>query len=132
MKHIHFMHELHTPNFILLHEIKCYFTAFEFICAQSPYRFRGMLIGTLYALQGLCMTMGSLIGVAVANAHIGSVWKYGCGSVYYSVMLVISAVGLVLYLLAGRRYKRRERDEHIDHHMIAENYYSCSNSASLN
>ena len=98
-------------------------TGFEFICVQSPYRFRGMLIGMFYAIQGLCTTISSLLAIAVASERS---WGYFCGTVYYTLTLAIAIVGLVLYLLAGKRYKMRERDEHIDHHMIVENYYSMS------
>ena len=104
------------------------FLAFEFICAQSPYRFRGMLIGTFYALTGLCNAIVLIFAVALANGYRNRQWSVpgGCGTVYYSVLLGITVVGLVLYVLVGRTYNPRERDEHIDHHMIAENYYTSS------
>lgn len=104
------------------------YAAFEFICAQSPYRFRGMLVGTFYALDGLCSAAVSLFAVALTNGHGNRPWSVsgGCGTVYYSVMLAIAVIGLAFYMLAGWMYIPRERDEHIDHHMIAENYYSSS------
>ena len=98
--------------------------AFEFICAQSPYRFRSMLIGAFYAIQGLCTVIAMLIALTVSSLYKSYGWKYPCSRVYFLVMLLISTVGMALYLLAGKRYKQRERDEHIDHHVIAENYYS--------
>ena len=80
-----------------------------------------MLIGTFYAIQGLFTTIGILIAVAVAYGYKGT---YGCGNAYYPAMLGIATVGFILYVVVGRMYKGRERDEHIDHHIIAENYYT--------
>ena len=107
-----------------LSELLVYIAGFEFICAQSPYSFRGMLIGTFYAIQGLFTTIAMLIAVIIAYGYKEHYGNYGCGYVYYPVMLGIAVVGFVIYVVVGWRYKRRERDEHIDHHIIAENYYS--------
>ena len=79
-----------------------------------------MLIGTFYAIQGLFTTIAMVIAVAVAYWYKSP----GCGKVYYPVMFVVATAGFVLYVFVGRRYRGRKRDEHIDHHMIAENYYS--------
>ena len=84
-----------------------------------------MLIGMFYAIQGLCPTINALVTVAVGSLG------HRCGTVYYALMIAIAFIGLVVYLLAGRRYKQRERDEYIDHHMIVENYYTNSLGYSL-
>lgn len=87
-----------------------------------------MLIGTFYAIQGLFTTIAMLIAVAVAYGYKQYDGTYGCGNAYYPAMLGIASVGFILYVVVGRRYKGRERDEHIDHHIIAENYYTCTSS----
>ncbi|KAL5515225.1 hypothetical protein EMCRGX_G000361 [Ephydatia muelleri] len=105
-------------------ELLVYIAGFEFICAQSPYSFRGMLIGTFYAIQGLSTTIAVLIAFIFAYGYNRLDGNYGCGYIYYPVTLGIAIVGFVVYMVVGWRYKGRERDEHIDHHIIAENYFS--------
>eukprot|EP00731_Ephydatia_muelleri_P020913 Em0013g640a len=79
-----------------------YIAALEFICAQSPYNFRGMLFGTFYAIQGLFTTIAMLIAVAVAYGYKQYDGTYGCGNAYYPAMLGIASVGFILYVVVGR------------------------------
>lgn len=83
-----------------------------------------MLIGTFYAIQGLSTTIAVLIAFIFAYGYNRLDGNYGCGYIYYPVTLGIAIVGFVVYMVVGWRYKGRERDEHIDHHIIAENYFS--------
>ena len=95
---------------------------YEFIFAQSPYGMRSMLVGTFYHIQGV-FAIGSLfIGLTVAYSY-KTPRTASCGTVYLSVAVFFGIVGLVVYTVVARKYQHRLRDEHIDQHLIVENYY---------
>ena len=48
----------------------------------------------------------------------------GCGVPLYVVTLFVGIVGVVCFIVTARKYKNRERDEHVNTQAIAENYYS--------
>ena len=98
--------------------------AYEFIFAQSPYSMRSMLVGTFYTIQGLFSMVSLLIGVTVAFGYTSS-WKASCGTVYTSVAIFFGVIGLIVYTMAAKRYRRRLRDEHIDQHFIVEKYFTA-------
>ena len=81
---------------------------FELICAQSPHSMKGFLIGILYAIKGLFQ----LIGVPVILLPF-SFWQSSprAGLVYFVVNIVISVFGVVVFTVAAKRYKYRQRDE---------------------
>ena len=97
---------------------------FEFICAQSPYNMKGLLIGL-----GLSVTLAAgTIGEAVSFAWSQS-WKMeystpSCGFWYYLFTALIGIIGLVALVIVAKWYRRRERDEVVNVREFAENYYS--------
>jgi len=57
--------------------------AFEFICAQSPYNMRGLLIGMFYALQGIANGITALILLVFGTSFSSQAGKttrglFGC------------------------------------------------------
>ena len=100
--------------------------ALEFIFAQSPYGMRSMLVGTYYTIQGVFQAASVIIAVTIGYSWYDyqSSWRVSCGTVYYSVMILVGIIGITVYAIIARRYKKRQRDEHIDQHMIVEDYYS--------
>ena len=97
---------------------------FEFICAQSPYNMKGLLLGL-----GLSVTMAAgTIGEAVYFAWSQS-WETeystpSCGFWYYLFTALIGIIGLVVLVIVAKWYRRRERDEVVNVQVFAENYYS--------
>ena len=55
---------------------------FEFICAQSPYSMKGMLIGLGYAIQGVCNLLEPVLKIPFGDWNHPS---FSCGFVYYSM-----------------------------------------------
>lgn len=95
---------------------------YEFICAQSPHSMKGMLIGLIYAIQGVVDLLGRVIQIPFVWY-----WKYSypsCGFVYYSMNTVIGVVSFVVLVRVANRYKYRERDEPSRERQFAEEYYS--------
>ena len=83
---------------------------FEFLCAQSPYNMRGLLTGYMILLFVFAISLNDLM------KDIGTGVK-----LYTSTAL--SMIGLVLYCLLARWYKRRVRDEDYNAHRVVEEVY---------
>ena len=91
---------------------------FEFVIAQSPQHMKGLLIGCVYVLLGLFVVLSTLLLIPTySNSPV-------IGSVIYLVTFVIGTVGLVLYVVASRKYKLRERDELSQYRNYVEEYYT--------
>ena len=103
-------------------------TVFEFICAQSPYSMRGLLIGLFYAIEA---TFISLIGltlgifVAVFDHHQNDLLhQLSCGSWYLITSIGIGIVGFIIYVTAAKFYKQRERGGYqVNEQTVIESYY---------
>ncbi len=107
---------LHLSPFILIIQqvlvavayVFIYGGVFEFICAQSPHSMKGFLIGIFFAIKGLFQLIG-VIGILLPF----SFWQTSpkAGLVYFLVNIVISVAGVVVFIVAAKRYQYRQRDE---------------------
>lgn len=98
-----------------------YVATYEFICAQSPHSMKGLLIGVFFAINGLFHLLSTL-GIFLPFTF----WRLqfpSCSFGYYLVVILISLVGLVIFVFVAKRYHRRERDEPSRIHIYAEEYY---------
>ena len=85
---------------------------------------RSMLVGTWYTIQGLYAMVPLIIEIILTYAYGNSEVMISCNSAYYVTIIIIGIIGFLLYSLVAKRYKKRLRDEHIDQHIIVENYYA--------
>ena len=93
-------------------------TTLEFISAQSPQSMKGLLVGVFFAIRGLFQFLNSIIIIPLS---LKQPWASGemiehppvtnCGFVYLALTSVTGLIGLILFLLAAKRYKYRTRDE---------------------
>ena len=92
-------------------------TTFEFISAQSPHAMKGLLIGVMFAVRGAFQL---LMAAAILPFSLHEIWgtkrmKHhpppitNCGFGYFLLTCLVGGVGLVLFLVATKRYKYRER-----------------------
>jgi peptide/histidine transporter 3/4 len=94
-------------------------TSYEFISAQSPHSMKGLLIGLLFAIQGIFKFLGamsiipfSLKGIwedSYMQSHLPSITN--CGFGYLLLNCTIALISLVLFTVAAKRYKYRERND---------------------
>jgi len=111
---LHFLSSIYT---MLL-----YTSVWEFICCQSPQYMKGLLFGSLYAIQGFNRSLGVLILYGI-TFH----WKsavLSCQSTFYAVTLAIGFVFFIAYSIVTRKYKYRQRDDICNYYQFAENYHS--------
>ena len=94
----------------------------EFICSQSPYTMKGLLLGIFFSAKSLFQ------GIALSSIlPFGKQWNIhpvSCGSGFYIMNVIIGLLELVLYTCASKRYKYREVNEPSNEYRYAENYYS--------
>ena len=94
----------------------------EFICSQSPYSMKGLLIGIFFSIRSLFQ------GIAVVSmVPFGTVWKIeslSCGSGFYAMYIVIGLLEFVLFSCVSKRYKYRNVNEPSNEYRYAEEYYS--------
>ena len=93
-------------------------TSFEFISAQSPHTMQGVLVGSIYAQQGIFCALG---GFALVPFTLKWIWVDGyqqqhlpvvsCGFGYYLVCITVAMIGFISFIVAVKRYKYRMRDE---------------------
>jgi len=76
----------------------------EFLCSQSPYSMKGLLMGLTY----------SLVAFFIA-ANYGLLWLYQtfywhslCGVVYYTVSVVVTVTLVFVFFIASKWYSRRQ------------------------
>ena len=101
-------------------------TVLEFISAQSPHTMKGLLLGVFYAFKGLFITLACVATFPFAQEKLWGDHRgiFDCGFSYYLSNSVLGVIGLVVFLMAARRYRNRERDDPPYSHQYAEDYYS--------
>ena len=96
---------------------------FGFICAQSPQKMLGILIGVAYVIEGLFMLIGETFAVPALILR-SNLSHYSYDWVTYLVCFVFGVGGLFLYTAVARLYKFRERDEEPKDQLYVEAYYN--------
>ena len=91
----------------------------EFICAQSPYKMRGLLLGYTILLYIISMYVGTILMYIFNSVCVGPY----CHIFEKSVFTALSLVGFVLHCLQATWYKKRVREEDYDVHRVVEEVY---------
>ena len=106
-----------------LFEMLVVISMYEFILAQSPHAMKGLIIGLSFAIRGIFEASGALLFLPFVLY-----WKTtslpSCGTVYFSVNIVIGVVSLVVYVRQAKKYQYRLRDEPCHVRRYVEEYYS--------
>ena len=94
----------------------------EFICSQSPYSMKGLLLGIFFSIRSLFQ------GIALYLTYLfGTFWaieSLSCGSGFYAMCIVIALLEVVLFSCVSKRYKYRNVNEPSNEYRYAEEYYS--------
>ncbi len=96
-------------------------TVYEFVCAQSPYSKRGILIGYTTAI----ILISSMIISASIFVLILHYFKYTISPIItVSVTSAFSVIGFVLHCIVSHKYKMRVREDIDNPHVWVENAYN--------
>ena len=96
------------------------YSMLEFAMAQVPNRMRGIMVGIGFAETGFAGLGGYLLTVVL---HHFPTATPSCVFYYYLVLSLLMLLILVVYAVLAKRYKLRERDKHINIHVIVEEHY---------
>ena len=92
----------------------------EFMCAQSPYNMRGLLISFVLPLYTFLGFYGEVFGKTLVIELCHEAW---CGVVSFSVKTLVCFIGFIVYCLVARWYKVRVRDEDYSPQRVVEEVY---------
>ena len=95
-------------------------TIIEFILAQSPNSMRGVMMGVSVMLLFIATAVN--YGLQLLLEHFSNATP-SCGFYYYLVLSILIMLSLVLFTIAAKRYKLRERERHVNIQAIAEEHY---------
>ena len=103
----------------------------EFICAQTPYSMKGLMVGTIYSSMLIIASIE--YGITVPFTRHMITWSTGvisCGFWYLLLVIIIILIfNSTLLLILGKLYKNRKREDVLPNEQIfAERYYSHSDT----
>ena len=96
------------------------FTLVEFILAQSPNSMRGVMMGAFVMMFNFACIVN--YGLQALLGHFSKATP-SCGFYYYLVLSILIMLSLVLFTIAAKRYKLRERERHVNIQAIVEEHY---------
>ena len=94
---------------------------FCFLCCQAPYNMRGMILGLFLLLQRGSVFSGIVIAIIFTVAKFN--FPVSCGFWYWLTLTILSGVAVVVFALAVKSYKLREREEVVNYQGIIESIY---------
>ena len=111
-------------------------SVFELISAQSPSSMKGFLIGVFFTIRGIFQLLSS---AALIPFSSDAIWSKGhmkdhppvtnCGFGYLLFTSVTGMVGLIIFSVASKRYKYRERDDRPYDYTMVEDVFDRRNRA---
>ena len=95
----------------------------EFICAQSPYSMKGLLIGMTYFLGTISITLS--LGFMKVFQILTKTSGERCGTWFYLSNICVTFVSICILVIIMKFYKFRKRDETLSNdQMFAVDYFS--------
>ena len=94
----------------------------EFICSQSPYSMKGLLLGAYFSIRNFSPAL--VIIFIILSFNLGNSQSLSCGSVFYLTNIVLGVFELALFTFMAKRYKYRTVNEPSNEYRYAEEYYS--------
>ena len=93
----------------------------EFICSQSPYSMKGLLLGIFFSIRSLFQGIAFLSIIPFVSWQIESL---SCGSGFYAMIIVVCLFEFVIFSCVSKRYRYRNMNEPSNEYRYAEEYYS--------
>ena len=93
--------------------------AIEFAMAQTPNRMRGIIMGLALAMVGWTRHGGDFITKIFHVFKVSQRYTFYC----YLALPPLAMLILIIFVIAAKRYKLRERERHINIQAIVEEHY---------
>ena len=97
-------------------------TAIEFTMAQIPISLRGTVFGVGITITIIGQVIYSVIILSWSKFNLNNVTP-SCGFYFYLVQSILIMLLLVVFVIAAKRYKLRERERHVNIQAIVEEHY---------
>ena len=94
-------------------------SVFEFMCAQSPYHMRGLLLSSIVPFIITANSLASNAGYLLIT-RTSEQW---CVLILISVKSVLCLIGFLLFCVVARWYKRRVRDDNYSTQQVVGEVY---------
>ena len=95
-----------------------FLTVLEFICAQTPFRLKGFMVGIWYAMLSIKYFITTIDTAIVYYYLMERVWI-----IYESIKIDIIGLSLIIFGISCRWYRYRERDEVVNVQGMIEEIY---------
>ena len=92
----------------------------EFLCAQSPYKMRGLLVSFVLSVIAFSIMVDKIVSFFLFQNNCKPLW---CPLVLLSVKTCLCSIALLLFCIAARWYKVRVRDEEYFPQTVVEEVY---------
>ena len=112
----HFLY--HSTSGLLFQMLVC--SLLEFMCAQSPYNMRGLLLSSVIPIGILSGAIGFVVGYFLQYKICT---QSRCLLIPFSVKTVLCFIGFLLFCVVAHWYKRRVRDEDYSPQRVVEEVY---------
>ena len=103
--------------------VSLYVALFEFLCAQAPYTMKGLIIGLSFFAVALSSALTGATVTTWVHAWSQPVTYPTCAFWFYLFIIVVTVVGLVMFCIVAKWYKRRQRNELLHEQRFVEDYY---------
>ena len=104
--------------------ITIFISLFEFICAQTPSSMKGLIIGLSCTSLNLSTALTGATLTTWAHTWSQPVTYPTCAFWFYLFTIVVTVVGLVMFGIVAKWYKKRERNELLHEQRFVEDYYN--------
>ena len=95
-----------------------FLTVLEFICAQTPFRLKGFMVGIWYAMLFVKYLITTIDTAIVYHHLMERVWI-----IYESIKMCMIGLSLIIFGISCRWYRYRERDEVVNVQGMIEEIY---------
>ena len=110
---------------IAIEGLTLYTAQFEFLCAQTPYTLKGLIIGLSFASAlGLSPALADATLTTWAHTWSQPLSYPTCAFWFYLFTIVVTVVGVVMFCIVAKWYKRRERNKLLHEQKFVEDYYN--------
>ena len=96
----------------------------EFVCAQTPYTMKGLIIGLSCSSLGLSTALTGATLTTWVHTWSQPVTYPTCAFWFYLFLILVTVVGLVMVGIVAKWYKKRERNEVFDEQRFVEDFYN--------
>ena len=115
----YFLYDIATG---LLAQVLCT-SLLEFMCAQSPYKMRGLLVSLVIPLAIFSLSLGWTASFYLDKKIHSVCTQTWCPLILISVKTALCLIGFLLFCVVARWYKKRVRDENYSTQRVVEEVY---------